>query len=237
MIKSWSYTRLTDFEKCAFYAKLKYHDRIPDPRPAPAAERGTAIHQMAEDYVKGKLDELPNELRHFENEFNTLLRSDKIDLEQEWGFDHDWQPTSWAKAWGRVKADCVAHISPTEAVVVDYKTGKKFGNEVKHGEQLMLYALSTFIMYPELEKVTAELWYLDINDMSDLIIPKKVAMKRYLRMFDERARRMTTATEFKPNPNIYSCRYCPYGETGDCTAHVSDKKADSDFFKRRNSRS
>jgi hypothetical protein len=39
MIKSWSFSRLTDFEKCKFLAKLKNIDKVPEPeRPLPAGK-------------------------------------------------------------------------------------------------------------------------------------------------------------------------------------------------------
>jgi len=245
MIKSWSYSRLLDFESCPLKAKLKHVDRIADPRPSPAADRGTQIHTLAEEYLLGKIKSLPPELKKFSAEFEVMKGCPQLDLEQEWGFDHDWQPTSWKTAWGRIKADAVAIFPDNEAAVVDFKTGKKFGNEVKHGEQLMLYALATFIMYPQIKTAHTELWYLDFDDLSDLTVSRDVAMKRYLRMFDKRARRMTEATEFPANPNIYSCKWCGFGEgeikdgiegTGHCKLRVTDKVATVNFFKRRNAK-
>lgn len=235
LIKSASHTRLVDFESCNFKAYLKHAMRVPDPNPSPAADRGTAIHQMGEDFIRGKIKSIPNELSKFADEFISVRNRDPktVDLEQEWGFDKDWQPHPWKTAWFRIKADCVVRISSTEAIVIDYKTGKKFGNEVKHGEQCQLYALATFIMYPEIEKVTTELWYLDIDDLTSLTVPRKVALSRYLKMFDQRARRMTEATSFPPNPNIYSCRYCPYGETGHCDKQQVNATATADFWKRK----
>lgn len=244
MMKSWSYSRLLDFESCPLKAKLKHMDRIPDPAPSTAADRGTKIHGMAEDYLLGKLKTLPKELSKFP-EFEILRSCERLEIEQEWGFDKDWQPTDYKKAWLRMKADAVAIFPDKEALVVDFKTGKKMYNEVKHGEQLMLYALATVIMFPEVPKVYTELWYLDIDDSTDLVVTREIALKRYLKMFDKRARRMTEATEFPANPNIYSCKWCPFGEgeykgeiegTGHCKLRVTDKVATQNFFKRRHTK-
>ena len=71
MIKSWSYSKLLDAEQCMLRVKYKHIDHIPEAK-APAAERGTQIHQMAEDYVSGKLKKLRPELRHFATEFDVL---------------------------------------------------------------------------------------------------------------------------------------------------------------------
>jgi len=68
MISSWSYSRVTDFEKCKFLAWLKYDQKIPEPeRPLPpgktehANDRGTRIHDGCEQYVNGLSDFLPPE--------------------------------------------------------------------------------------------------------------------------------------------------------------------------------
>lgn len=43
-----------------------------------------------------------------------------------------------------------------ETILIDLKTGKRDHNEIKHAEQIQLYQL-----YPGLQQVTTELWYLD----------------------------------------------------------------------------
>ena len=215
MISSWSFSRLTVFEQCKFRAKLQMVDKIPDPTPHPAADRGTEIHQTCEDYVRGTA-ELRKEMRHFEEEFvvlRDLFKKGKVSLEGEWGFTRDWEPCDYKKAWLRAKADAVVWLSPTHVVVIDYKTGKRFGNEVKHGEQLQLYALCMMVRHPEIERVTVELWYLDQNEMAPLDLNRKMCM-RYLKLFDIRGHKMTSCTEFPPNPNIFTCKWCPYGPRG-----------------------
>lgn len=221
MINSASYTRITDFESCPLKAKLKYLDRIPDPNPSPAADRGTAIHLEAENYVKGS-DELSNNLRHFADDIKSLrehYKNGHVSLEGEWGFDKNWEPAPWRSAWMRVKADAVCAVTPTHIAVIDYKTGKKFGNEIKHGEQLQLYALATFLRNPYVQNVTAELWYLDLNDLTRLEITRQQALTKYLKHYDKRARRLTECKRFEPTPNLNACRYCPYKTTGHC--HVA----------------
>ena len=232
-IKSWSYSRLLDFESCPFKAKLKIIDKIPEPeRPLPpgktehANDRGTRVHDEVEKYVRGE-GPFPTEARHFKDEIESLkkhFKSGRVSLEGEWAFDREWKQTEYKYGWVRVKLDAMVSLSADgkHAVVIDYKTGKKFGNEVKHGEQLEMYALSVFLRYPLVERVTAELWYFDVNDLTALEIVRPVGL-RLLKPFDRRGRKMTEATEFKPNPNLYSCQYCPYHPakgTGDCNVGV-----------------
>ena len=217
-IQSWSFSRLNDFEACAYRAKLKIIDKIPEPeRPLPpgktehANDRGTRIHAECEAFVRGK-GPLPVEAKKFKDEFNALRRAFKegiTSLEGEWGFDENWEPCDWKTAWVRIKLDAMVTITGRHAAVIDYKTGRSFGNQIKHGEQLQMYALAVFLRYPEVEHVTAELWYLDVDELSTLDIVRPQGL-RFLKGFDRRGRRMTSAVEFKPNPNTYSCQYCPY---------------------------
>lgn len=235
MINSWSHSRIVDFEKCKFSAYLKYDQRIPEPpRPLPpgktehANDRGTRIHEDAENFVRGTLSTLPYEARHFSHEFEALKKLydlGMVSLEGEWGYDQDWAPAEWKTAWLRMKLDGLVFLNPYEAVAIDYKSGKKFGNEIKHGEQLMLYQLATFLRYPELEVVHTELWYLDQNDLTLRTFTRDQGL-RFRKAWDKRGRSITEATEFPPNANVHSCRYCPYGDpangftngTGHCKA-------------------
>lgn len=230
-IRSWSFSRLADFEECPFKAKLKLIDKIPEPeRPLPAGktehanDRGTRIHTECENFVRGT-GELPVEAKHFKEEFFSLkdhFKNGTATLEGEWGFDKNWQVADWKLAWLRLKLDANIHISNEHAVVVDYKTGKRFGNEIKHGEQCNLYALSTFLRFPAIQCVTTELWYLDADELASVTITRDSGL-RLLKGFDKRGRKMTEATEFPANPNSHSCRYCPYHPakgTGDCLVGV-----------------
>lgn len=238
-ITSASFSKLMDFESCAFKAFLKHCERIPDPKPNPYAERGTVIHGKAEDFLNRKIKTLPDELMKFKDEFLALKKRDPstLEMEQEWGFDREWNITPYKTAWLRMKADLIVHDSPVHALAVDYKTGKKFGNEIKHGEQLQVYALATFIRYPELQEITTELWYLDVDDLTSVKVTRERALERFLRVFDRRFRKMTDAKVFPPNPNIFSCKYCPYGHvtgTGDCKKQVVDAVATAKFYQRKN---
>ena len=210
-IPSWSISRVQTYEQCPYRAKLTWLDKIPDTQPKTAADRGTQIHQEAEDYVRGKIAFTSN-LRHFERDFAALatrFKQGTVTCEEEWGFDRNWMVTDWKRAWLRLKCDFVCFLDPKHAVIGDYKTGKRFGNEVKHAIQLQLYALCALLRYPEIEHVTCELWYLDQNELANFSM-KRSQISKYLKLFDEKGRKFTEDTVFKPNPNIVSCRYCPY---------------------------
>lgn len=229
-IPTWSFSRIQDFEQCKRRAKLKYLDKIPEPeRPLPpgktehANDRGTRIHDAAERFVRGGIEMIP-ELAKFAPEFQklkTLFAAGKVSLEGEWAMNRAWEPVAWksSDAWLRLKLDALTFLSNTEAVAIDYKTGRKFGNEVKHAEQLQLYQLVTFMRYPQLETIHVELWYLDIDEVTCVTYTRSQGL-RFKRSFDTRGNNMTTCIDFPPNSNVFSCRWCPYKNTEHCDKGV-----------------
>ena len=230
-ISSWSHSKLGDFEKCKFLAWLKHDQKIPEPeRPLKpgqtehANDRGTRIHQHAEDYVTGKVDAQIPEMREFAQEFDHLRRlypSGIVSLEGEWAVNRDWVPTDWRTGCHRSKVDAIVLPNNWSAIVIDYKSGKRFGNEVKHSEQTQLYALNAVLRYPEIEEVTTELWYLDVKELPSATFTRAQIL-RFKPNFDRRGHAVTDCTDFPPNPNVYSCKWCQYGpwNGGQCQVGV-----------------
>jgi hypothetical protein len=146
---TWSFSRLLVFEQCPYHYKLQHLDRIPDLQPKTAADRGTAIHQEAEDYVTGK-SPITHNLRHFVPDLTALAKhhnQGRVICEEEWGFDHNWAPCEWKLAWLRLKCDAVCWLAQNHLVVVDYKglerstliptpTGWTTMGEIRVGEEL-----------------------------------------------------------------------------------------------------
>lgn len=220
-LKAWSFSLAMVFEECKYRVKLERLDRIPDKQPRPAADRGSEIHDEAQRFVEDR-GEFTNNLRHFYEDFVALHKhylAGRVSCEEEWGFTKDWQPCTWKDAdiWLRLKCDAVVHLSKAKLVVIDHKTGKRFGNEVKHARQLQLYALCSLIRYPEIEEVVCELWYLDQNELAWFTM-KRRQLSKFLKIYDKIGVEMTNETKFPPSPNIFSCKYCPYSPSkqGDC---------------------
>ena len=237
-VKAWSFSRLQNFEECPLRIKFSVLDKIPEPpRPKPpngkehANDRGSRIHDHAELFVRDEVQKPCYEMRHFQPEFDNLKKRfhvEQVELENMWCFDSDWNPVpsnDFANTWVRIKLDAMVFPTETHGVVIDYKTGKKFGNEPKHAHQAQLYQLGAFLRYPDLQEVTTEFWYLDQDQITKMHFTRKQGL-RYWRPFNTRGLKMTSETEFKPKPNGYSCRFCPYGpketsnkwvnKSGDC---------------------
>ncbi len=226
LVKFWSHSSLQQFQECPYRLFLRRVKKIKEPS-GEAAERGTKIHDQCEEYVRGLRAEIPEGKKtdQFEHRFTLLkdmFNKGMVQMEENWGFDVDWTPLvddgklyKDDKLWAMTKLDVFIRDSETSATVLDYKTGRKFGNEVKHGSQAYTYAISAFMKYPELEFVKAEFWYLDQGQTLERKWTRAEAML-LLNRLTERAIKMTSATKFPAKPGENACRWCHYAKSGDC---------------------
>jgi hypothetical protein len=217
-VRAWSYSALKVFEDCPYRTYIQRVRRVQEPS-SPAAARGTDIHNEAEGYVNGEIGDFPPSLEKFKSQFEELRQlyiDAKVELEGEWGFNLEWAPVGWmgADTWARIKLDALVNESETSARVIDYKTGKKFGNEIAHSQQCLLYAIATFFRYPHLEFVQTELWYLDKGETTTKSYTRADAMQ-FAPGFHKRAITMTTCEDFAPTPSKQACRWCSFKNATD----------------------
>lgn len=228
MIKAWSMSRLDVFESCPYRAELQYIQKIPqNPLVVPEGKdehpmlRGLRVHDAAEAFVKEDVL-LIDELKSFETDLvaaRELYRTTPHNciVEEDWAFNDNWEKTGWRSddCWGRLKLD-FGVIDDDYMDIVDYKTGKKYAP--KHIQQGQLYAIVSFLRFPQLQNITTKFWYVDSGDTLEATYTR--LQGRVLKDgFDNRARAMTTATEFPAKPSAYACRFCPYGEGKDGNKH------------------
>jgi len=216
LIPTTSFSSLSNFEKCPWHLYLSKVEKCPDVS-GPAAQRGTEIHDKAENFIVGNSgEELPKELGKFASLFEDLrarYSEGRIHVEEDWAFTREWEPTGWRSedCWLRMKLDALDLESETSAKVYDWKTGRKFGNEVKHGQQALLYVISTFIKWPELEFVEANMIYTDKGETMTTSYSRDQAMLFFDR-YNLRFNTATTCVNFKPTPNASSCKWCPHAK-------------------------
>lgn len=215
LVKTWSASSLRKFEQCPYAIYLGRVEKIPEVS-GPAADRGTRIHDLAEQYIRGEIEELPKELKKFESRFRDVraaFEEGRVQCEENWGFTIDWEPCEWVgpTTWCRMKLDCIEFESPTSAIARDWKTGRKFGNEIVHRQQEMIYAIGTFMRYPNLEFLRTEFWYLDHAEDTQGTYTRAEAMALMPRL-KHRAIQMTSAIEFPAKPSVHNCRWCSYRE-------------------------
>jgi CRISPR/Cas system-associated exonuclease Cas4 (RecB family) len=206
LITQWSYSRYQSYCDCPYKTKLKIIDKLPEPG-SPQMDRGTAIHKMAEDFVKAKeKGPLPQELAYFGDELS-LAREGRPICEMEWAFTNTWEPTGWFSkdCWCRVKTDLAFNRSG-RMVIVDHKTGKRRDS---HLTQLSLYALAGFIMFEKANEIDTEVWYLDQGkpnaheeyNRSDL---------PFLKMdWEQKTKALLNDEQFAPLPS-FRCKWCSF---------------------------
>jgi len=222
---SWSFSRYSDWRECPLKAKLKHLDKIQEPK-SPAMERGTAIHDMAEKYLKGLLAKLPAELKLFADEFKKLKalykkRTLPMIVEDNWAFTAEWTETQWndwVNCWVRIKLDCAHYESESVLHVTDWKTGKyKDTKHVEYLEQLELYALAALLLHEHIEEVRPRLVYLDEGVVhpkpEDPLVYTRADVKKLMASWNKRVKPMMSDTKFVPKPNA-NCTWCFFGQAG-----------------------
>ena len=223
-LKSWSFSRYSDWKKCPLFFKLKHLDKIPEPGNA-AMSRGNDIDKLAENYLKGKIVKLPPELKLFEAEFKELRklytkRTAGMVVEDTWAFTNVWDRTvfdDWVGCWVRIKLDCAHTIDHDTMVVRDWKTGKfRADKNEEYVEQLELYALAALILHPHIKEVRPELDYLDIGviypDSKEPLIYTQKDVPRLKKLWEKRVAPMFTEKRFAPKSNGL-CKFCWYGQS------------------------
>jgi CRISPR/Cas system-associated exonuclease Cas4 (RecB family) len=218
-VSVWAFTTILNFEECPYRVYLQKVKKIKvDQSGNKALVRGNHVHELAENYVNGQITDMPMELKKFEVGFNQLREdyiNGKVELEENWGVDINWEPVSWKDPdlWGRIKLDAFVRESKTSAKCIDHKTGRKFGNELKHSLQGMYYTVTAFERYKELQFMETAFWYLDKGETLTKIYtrPEVDIIKERIH---KRALALTTASHFPARPSAKNCKWCDYKDKG-----------------------
>jgi hypothetical protein len=217
---AWSYSRLDLWLTCPRRCFLKHIQKLVEP-PSPPLERGSRIHKLAEDYLKGILKKLPSELKLLKAEFAVLAKLRKrLQIEAELAFALHWGLSGWfdPDCWCRIKMD-VMYDDPKETQirrVIDWKTGKM---NPKHTEQTELYAIGAFLTAPKnIIRVDTKLAYTDSGEVVEQTF-MRTDLPKLQKKWEKLAVPMLRDTKFKPTPSSNACRFCPWTKVlgGPCT--------------------
>ena len=206
-VYAWSFSRLKTWLQCP--AKLKYSaiDKLPEP-VSEAMLYGKIIHKSAEDFLLGKLKQLPAELGKFAEDYQALRNcGPDLYVEHPLTFREDLTLTTWfgKDAWLRVRYDAFVNNHDGSAVLLDWKTGRKRKEDIAQCE---LFAIAAFLAYPELTEVQSELWYLASGELTTAQHKREDLERLKAKWFGD-AGRMLTDTEFLPTPNGL-CSWCHF---------------------------
>jgi CRISPR/Cas system-associated exonuclease Cas4 (RecB family) len=210
-----SFSRLVDYEACPCKAKFRYLDKIAEPeQPDSPLVRGSKIHEDIEAYIRGKTDEVIEGAQPWADQFRETLnhRPDLIKLEEMWEFDELFTPLppNDPNLKFRSKLDVIVFDEDDEsALIVDWKSGRKTGNEVKHTDQGRTYALTAFAKYDHLEVVDVMFVYVDQKEKLEFFV-KREEMAPYYVKLALRLKDMLSDETFNPHPSKHHCAYCAY---------------------------
>jgi hypothetical protein len=214
---------LMKYEACPMRVKLQYIEHMPEPPRPPdnPLERGNREHKRLELFVGGDTAQMSQVEGKCTAQFLPLLEHAQLlrecgqaTTEADWFFDADWNPCTKDKRHQWSKIDLSVFDETTGRVVsVDYKTGRSGYKTVEHVQQNQLYAAHTACKYPWADRIDTELWYLDEGWVRTATYSREEALK-FIGRFQKRADRIFADKFFRPNPNIQTCRYCPYSPRG-----------------------
>jgi hypothetical protein len=217
LVKSWSYSRLDDYEKCPAYFRYKHIVKMPVP-PAPAMERGNQMHSTLEHHVQAPAKyKIPKVLAGSmgKDMLGKLkdYRKRGATPERQLGFDRGWKVVpwnDWDNCWFRAKIDLSVR-DESSLVTVDYKSGQM--NHAKHRDQLELFALSALLAEPdaEYESSIGHAWYLDhgIIGPAVVVLNKDRAVPKLIKAWEKRSAPMFADRAFKETPG-QQCNWCPF---------------------------
>jgi CRISPR/Cas system-associated exonuclease Cas4 (RecB family) len=222
LVTAWSFSRWMDYVTCPAKFKYKVIYKLTEP-PNAAMQRGTDIHKLAEDYVKGKIPRLPAELSALKPHFTALKKQKVKVVEEQWAFKKDWTLTKWndwTGCWLRVKLDVAyVNVEHNAVVPIDHKTGRF--REEKNDEylaQLHLYGVASLTQMPDTDVASPRLWYIDEGRVYpdpekegeteiEYFRPQTKEMRK---VWEDRTKPMFMDRTFKPTPSKRACKFCHF---------------------------
>jgi len=174
----YSASKIKKFIECPRLFKYKYVDKIKVPFvPRIAFEKGNFFHYALEKYPapqvkpfnfnlskRSDIIEYGKQLKTILNtpEIKELLTTDERNVREQWLNIMD---TS-----GRIKVingkiDYLRFISESEMEIIDWKTGKQWGNDATlEDPQILIYVIWAFKTYPEINRIRTSYYYIERDE-------------------------------------------------------------------------
>jgi CRISPR/Cas system-associated exonuclease Cas4 (RecB family) len=207
----WSYSSLQQYETCP---RRYYFTRITKEVSEPQTEstvHGNEVHRALERAVAGTLP-LADKYKGYAPIVDKLRASEgrKI-LEFKFALTKSLSPCDYwdPSVWVRGVLD-VGILRPTEAIVLDYKTGKRKVDQ----DQLRLFSLAAFSLWPQISTVKTGYIWLQSNKLDVESFAREDAREIHLD-FATRVVRMENSEKNNSWPARPSglCReWCPVGK-------------------------
>lgn len=199
----FSHSSIKVYEQCPYKYKLTRIEHRKEPS-GEAAERGKLIHSEFEHAIMG-LGMLPDTQSYWLDYVQELMLK-HTQCETEFAVTRDWTPCDFKDPnyWVRGVYDAVWH-KDGHAHVLDWKSGK----ERDYGDQLKLYATIIMVCNPEIEHVTTEICYTDLNKRVPHETYKRSELPTLKAWLTGRIKKIEGDDIFAPKPD-YGCRWCHF---------------------------
>ncbi len=207
----WSYSSLQAFETCPRRFYLTRIAKLASETQTQATLWGNEVHKALELAVAGT-QALGPKFVQYQSIVDRIRRAGgQKYTEQKFGLTNSFKPTTFfgKDVWVRGVLDLTI-VTPKVAIVLDYKTGK-----VKtDGDQLKLFAATTFAQHPHVETVkTGYVWL--AHDKTTTKDFRQEDATAIWQEFLPRVQRMEAAMEsnkWLPNPSGLCREWCPVGK-------------------------
>ena len=205
---AYSFSRLDAYETCP---RKYWHQSVEKDikeLPNDAQVFGDAAHKAFKLYFQAG-QSLPLHLRQYEQYLKpiSMAPGDKI-CEQEIALNTSYRQVEWyAKdAYIRVKSDLTIH-NGVNAICFDWK----FGKPHKKFDQLKLTAAVTFLLGPEIERITMAYFWAKTKEVDSKVMTREEAPSFWAEL-QPRVQQYQEAhwnKEFPPKPNFLCKGFCP----------------------------
>jgi len=205
-----SYSSIKMFENCPLrYYEQRVKKSVVDPG-GEASKHGERIHKFLEDRLR--LNEtLPDEMVEIEpwvQSVERLADGNKLFIEHELTINKSMIPTGWwdADAWLRSKLDVLIVRDDGNALVMDWKTGKRRTDPF----QLQLFAAQVFTHFPEVNDVKTTLVWIKEKALDSNVYNRS----KHAALWEDTLSRIARIEQADTH-NVWPakpsglCRYCP----------------------------
>ena len=205
-----SYSAMKMYENCPLRYKMQRVDKVVKDVGGTAMVWGQDVHEALENNLRDGAP-LTERYKSFQPLANAVVagvpEGAELKVEQELTLNEQLTPTGWwdSDAWLRSKLDVLV-LHGDMALDLDWKTGKRRPDFF----QLELFALQTFIAYPQINTVNSMFVWTQTGD-TDSEVYKRVNLPALTDTFLSKVRRIEKSMETDTWPAKPSglCNWCP----------------------------
>lgn len=239
----YSYSKQESWNSCPQKFKFNYIDKIKIKTEHSAFEKGSYFHKVIEDELSSDLPwytesefnfKLLNQLEQdtlktqtklflsstYYSNVKTAFDKSESYVERGFSFNENWEAIEYTKSsifLGYI--DCLM-LMKDQAVVIDWKTGKYKEDKWQTYDQVMLYALWVFKMYPKIETVKGVYCYVEHDKRNQKIFTRQ-EMTFIETYFKNKLIKIENDETFNKNVTKL-CNWCDYFKQGYCELTESE---------------